>query len=91
MSSVGTSNSSVFMFPVTRHNKDLVDAKSLTCMSVNITQPQAYPRTHTYKEEGEHNREICLIYVIHMCKIDSPSWYEWPVISCMLPENKFNV
>ena len=55
---VGTGELSVFaMFPVTRHNKELVEAQPWTNRS--ITHPPAFTAHMHTQVEGGQNREIC--------------------------------
>ena len=49
---------SVFaLFPVTRHNKELVEAQPWTSRS--ITHPPSFTAHMHTQVEGGHNREIC--------------------------------
>ena len=55
---VETGELSVFaLFPVTRHNKELVEAQPWTSRS--ITHPPAFTAHMHTQVEGGHNREIC--------------------------------
>ena len=55
---MGTGELSVFaLFPVTRHNKELVEAQPWT--NGSITDPPAFTAHMHTQVEGGQNREIC--------------------------------